>query len=135
MSGSDAGWLRWRSSGKPSGRPDSELYRGQRLATALEWLVDRPDRLTALETEFIAASEAAAGKADADRLGRSGGSACSCVALTATLLLAAVLGVVARSQRDDARVAATRPREPSSRPTSGPWAQLRWWSRGWIGHS
>ena len=44
-----------------AGRPGSDLYRGARLHAAADWRDDHPDDITALEAEFLAASEAAAG--------------------------------------------------------------------------
>ena len=38
------------------GRPDSELYRGVRLARALDWSADRATALTAVERQFLEAS-------------------------------------------------------------------------------
>lgn len=49
------------------GRPESELYRGARLAAAVEWRVSGAHRLTALEGEFLDASE----EAHASRLARA----------------------------------------------------------------
>ena len=42
-----------------AGRPDAELYRGARLASALDWVAERDDRLTELtrvERDFLTAS-------------------------------------------------------------------------------
>ena len=41
------------------GRPDSELYRGVRLARALDWQSRTESTLTATEREFLAASREA----------------------------------------------------------------------------
>ena len=43
-----------------SGRPDAELYRGARLASALDWAGGHAGDLNAVEEEFLAASRAAA---------------------------------------------------------------------------
>jgi len=45
------GWMR-------QGRDPGELYRGARLAQALEWAQDQPDELNAFEREFLEASRA-----------------------------------------------------------------------------
>jgi WD40 repeat protein/DNA-binding SARP family transcriptional activator len=42
------------------GRPDAELYRGQRLAQAVEWRERASPDLNAVERQFLAAAEAAA---------------------------------------------------------------------------
>jgi WD40 repeat protein/DNA-binding SARP family transcriptional activator len=47
------------------GRPDTELYRGQRLAQAVEWRERASPDLNPVERQFLAAAEAAA---DAERL-------------------------------------------------------------------
>jgi WD40 repeat protein len=47
------------------GRPDTELYRGQRLAQAVEWRERASPNLNLVERQFLAAAEAAA---DRDRL-------------------------------------------------------------------
>jgi hypothetical protein len=50
------------------GRPDSELYRGVRLARAMEWQAMTKPRLSSAETAFLdASSQAAATERDADR--------------------------------------------------------------------
>ena len=43
--------------GRRLGRPDSELYRGVRLAKALQWRQDAAPDLTATEADFLTASE------------------------------------------------------------------------------
>src|SRR5262249_48649982 len=43
-----------------SGRPDAELYRGARLASALDWASGHAGDLNPAETEFLDASRAAA---------------------------------------------------------------------------
>ena len=48
-------------------RDPSELYRGPRLAQALEWAVEHPADLNALETEFLDASQALVEREAAER--------------------------------------------------------------------
>jgi WD40 repeat protein len=54
------GWAR-------QGRDPAELYRGARLAQALEWAQDHPDELNAREREFLEASKALAEREVAER--------------------------------------------------------------------
>ncbi len=87
-------------------REASELYRGPRLAAALDWQRDHPDALTDLEHDFLRTSQEAA-EADALRRRRSirrlralaGG-------LAAALVLALVAGALFVNQRNRADVRA-----------------------------
>ena len=89
-----------------AGRDRAELYRGARLAAALDWSARHEPELNALERDFLAASRAeaesesaapAAGESPAARAaGRRRGAAA----------LAVVAGAVAVSQRGQARDAA-----------------------------
>jgi WD40 repeat protein/class 3 adenylate cyclase len=82
------------------GRDNGDLYRGTRLATALEWSAAHDRELNQLEREFLAAGRQASGRA-LRRL-RAG------AVLLAVLLVAAVVaGVLALVQRGQARQAAT----------------------------
>ena len=84
------------------GRHASELYRGPRLAAALDWQRDHPDDLTALEHDFLRKGREAA-EAEALRRRRSIRRLRSlAVGLTGGLLLAVVAGLVALDQRNDA---------------------------------
>lgn len=84
------------------GRDASELYRGPRLAAALEWQREHPEDLTETEHGFLRASRDES-EAEALRRRRSirrlRGLA---VGLTSVLLLAVVAGVIAVDQRNDA---------------------------------
>jgi WD40 repeat protein/DNA-binding SARP family transcriptional activator len=87
-------------------RDPSELYRGSRLASALEWVDAHEEELSELEREFIAAGRAAA-EVEAERQRRANRRLRALLAGVATLLaLAVVAGAVAVSQRGEAREAA-----------------------------
>jgi WD40 repeat protein/DNA-binding SARP family transcriptional activator len=101
------------------GRPASELYRGARLDTALEWQDATHPDLTDLERAFVAASvdhaeaESRARAERARRDARQNRRLRGLLAATAIFLVAAlVAGLVARGQRDSAeregRVATAR---------------------------
>jgi WD40 repeat protein len=82
----------WNAGGRDAG----ELYRGARLAGALDWSRDHQDELNAAEQEFLAASRAA-GERSQRRLR-------AVLAGVATLLvLSLIAGVVALDQRGSAR--------------------------------
>ncbi|HEU4489688.1 MAG TPA: BTAD domain-containing putative transcriptional regulator, partial [Jiangellales bacterium] len=87
-------------------RDQAELYRGPRLAAALDWQHHHPDDLTDLEHQFLNASREA-GEAEALRRRRSirrlRGLA---VGLAAVLALAVVAGVMFVNQRNRADVRA-----------------------------
>jgi WD40 repeat protein len=84
------------------GRQASELYRGPRLAAALEWQRDHPDDLTEVEHDFLRTGREAA-DAEALRRRRSIRRLRSlAVGLTGVLMLALVAGLVAVDQRNDA---------------------------------
>jgi WD40 repeat protein/DNA-binding SARP family transcriptional activator len=88
----------WQAAGRDAG----ELYRGPRLAAALDWQRDHRDDLTELEQDFLRTSREAV-EAEAVRRRRSirrlRGLA---VGLAGVLLLALVAGLVAIDQRNDA---------------------------------
>ena len=92
-----------------SGRPDSELYRGARLETALEWRDGSAPDLTAIEAGFLEASERAA-ESDRravevrarDQAAQNRRLRAALVGIAALLLLALVGGVVAWNQRERA---------------------------------
>jgi WD40 repeat protein/DNA-binding SARP family transcriptional activator len=101
------------------GRPASELYRGARLDTALEWQEATQPDLTDLERAFVAASvdhAQAESRAQAERARRDARQNRRLrwlLAATAIFLVAAlVAGLVARGQRDvaerEGRVATAR---------------------------
>ena len=89
-----------------SGRDASELYRGGRLAATLDWVGEHGDELNSVEREFIDASRAAADAAAARQRGTNRRLRVLLAGVAGLLVLAVVAGVVALSQRSDARDAA-----------------------------
>jgi DNA-binding SARP family transcriptional activator/WD40 repeat protein len=95
-----------------SGRPEGELYRGARLASALDWAAGHADDFNAVEREFLDASRSAADRelreqrerADREARGRRRLRAAFAAVLVLLLLAAAVSGV-AINQRSQARAA------------------------------
>jgi WD40 repeat protein/DNA-binding SARP family transcriptional activator len=109
-----------------SGRPDAELYRGARLASALDWAGGHAGDLNAFEEEFLAASRAAADRelreqrerADRETLARAQEARARArearagrrlrvvlASVMALLLFSVVVGAVAVQQRGQARAA------------------------------
>ena len=109
-----------------SGRPDAELYRGARLASALDWAGGHAGDLNAIEEEFLAASRAAADRElreqreRADREARAHAQEAQArvrearagrrlrvvlAGVMALLLFSAVAGALAVQQRGQARAA------------------------------
>jgi DNA-binding SARP family transcriptional activator/WD40 repeat protein len=87
-------------------REASELYRGPRLAAALDWQRDHPDALTDLEHNFLRGSKEAA-EAEALRRRRSiRRLRLLAVGLTGVLVLALVAGALFVNQRNRADVRA-----------------------------
>ena len=102
-----------------SGRPDAELYRGARLASALDWASGHAGDLNPAETEFLDASRAAADRelreqrerADREaqarvreaRARRRLRAVLACV--LALLILSVAIGALALQQRSRARAA------------------------------
>jgi WD40 repeat protein/DNA-binding SARP family transcriptional activator len=87
-------------------RDPGELYRGARLASALDWAGDHHGDLNELEREFLDASRAEA-EHDAEHQRRTNRRLRALLAgLAALLALALVAGVVALNQRGEARDAA-----------------------------
>ena len=74
--------------------------------SALEWLAEHPDDLTTLETEFLRASKEEADKEVADRRRSVRRLQALASTLAVALVLAAVLGGVAVSERNEARSSA-----------------------------
>jgi WD40 repeat protein/DNA-binding SARP family transcriptional activator len=90
-----------------SGRDPAELYRGARLASALEWAESHERELNELERAFLAESRAASER-DAERQRRTNRRLRALLAGVGVLLAAAVVaGVIALSERQGARSAAT----------------------------
>jgi WD40 repeat protein len=102
-----------------SGRPDAELYRGARLASALDWAAGHAEDLNPAETEFLETSRTAADRelrearerADREakarlreaRARRRLRAVLACV--FALLVFSAAIGAVALQQRGQARAA------------------------------
>ena len=92
----------WQAAGRDRG----ELYRGARLASALDWSAGHEGDLNELERDFLDESRAAAER-DAERQRRANRRLRTLLAgLAALLALAIVAGVVALNQRGEARDAA-----------------------------
>jgi WD40 repeat protein/tRNA A-37 threonylcarbamoyl transferase component Bud32 len=90
-----------------TGRDQGELYRGARLAAALDWSTDHAFELNALEREFVSESREAS-EAEAMRARRTNRRLRALLAGVAVLLLAAVAGgIFALVQRGEARDAET----------------------------
>ena len=92
----------WRG----SGHDPAELYRGARLASALDWAAEHDPELNELEREFLDESGAASER-EAQRQRRTNRRLRALLAGVGVLLTAAVIaGVIARSERQSARGAA-----------------------------
>ena len=115
-----------------AGRDQGELYRGARLAAALDWTADHALDLNEVEREFVAASRDASEKEN-KRVRRTNRRLRGLLVGVAVLLVAAVAGgILAVVQRGEARDAADTARDaetthrspsvsaprPSSRTTS-----------------
>jgi WD40 repeat protein len=93
----------WRD----SGRDPAELYRGARLASALDWAASHDPELNQLERSFLEESRAA-GERQAQRQRRTNRRLRALLAGVGVLLAAAVVaGLIALSERQGARSAAT----------------------------
>jgi WD40 repeat protein/DNA-binding SARP family transcriptional activator len=93
----------WRD----SGRDPAELYRGARLAAALDWASEHDPELNELEREFLEESRAVSER-QAERQRRTNRRLRTLLAGVGVLLAAAVVaGVIAISERQGARNAAT----------------------------
>jgi WD40 repeat protein len=89
-----------------SGRDPAELYRGARLASALEWAESHDPAPNELERAFLAESRAASER-EAERQRRTNRRLRTLLAGVGVLLAAAVVaGVIALSQRQEANSAA-----------------------------
>jgi WD40 repeat protein/DNA-binding SARP family transcriptional activator/energy-coupling factor transporter ATP-binding protein EcfA2 len=89
-----------------SGRDPAELYRGARLAAALDWAGSHEPQLNQLEREFLEAGREAS-EHEAERQRRANRRLRTLLAGVGVLLAAAVVaGVIAVSQRQEARSAA-----------------------------
>ena len=93
----------WRD----SERDPAELYRGARLASALDWAAEHDPELNELEREYLDESRAASER-EAERQLRTNRRLRTLLAGVGVLLAAAVVaGVIAISERQGARSAAT----------------------------
>ena len=93
----------WRD----SERDPAELYRGARLAAALDWAAEHDPELNELERAFLDESRAASER-EAERQRRTNRRLRTLLAGVGVLLAAAVVaGVIALSERQGARSAAT----------------------------
>ncbi len=90
-----------------SGRDPAELYRGARLASALDWAAGHDAELNELERDFLDASNEASER-EAERQRRTNRRLRTLLAGVGLLLAAAIVaGVIALSERQGARSAAT----------------------------
>ncbi len=101
------------------GRDAGELYRGARLAAALEFCAHRPDRMDRLESEFVAASQAAAEREAARQRVQNRRLRALLLGAGVLLVLAVVAGVVAvvgqQQASSDARLAVAEARSALGR--------------------
>jgi WD40 repeat protein/DNA-binding SARP family transcriptional activator len=86
----------WKAGGGDAG----ELYRGARLASALDWATDHDPELSATERAFLDASRTASGRAQRRLRMVLAGVAC-------LLVLAVIAALVALNERGNARARAT----------------------------
>ena len=94
-----------------AGRDQGELYRGARLAAALDWSADHAFELNELERAFVAESREASER-EAKRARRTNRRLRGLLAGVAVLLVAAVAGgIFAAIQRGEARDAAAEARD------------------------
>jgi DNA-binding SARP family transcriptional activator/WD40 repeat protein len=92
----------WQGSGDPA-----ELYRGARLASSLDWAASHDSELNDLERQFLDESRTASER-EAERQRRTNRRLRALLAGVGVLLVAAVVaGVIAISERQGAREAAT----------------------------
>src|SRR5262249_5021893 len=95
-----------------SGRPDAELYRGARLASALDWAAGQRGGLNPAETQSLEASRAAANRELREQQERADREAQArrrlrvvLACILALLVFSAAVGAVALQQRGQARAA------------------------------
>jgi WD40 repeat protein/DNA-binding SARP family transcriptional activator len=105
----------WHARGRDAG----DLYRGARLAAALEFCAQRPDQMDRLEGEFVAASRAAAEREAARQRVQNRRLRVLLLGAGVLLVLAVVAGVVAvvgqRQASSDARLAVAEARSALGR--------------------
>jgi WD40 repeat protein/DNA-binding SARP family transcriptional activator len=101
------------------GRDAGDLYRGARLAAALEFCAQRPDEMDRLEGEFVAASRAAAEREAARQRVQNRRLRALLLGAGVLLVLAVVAGVVAvvgqQQASSDARLAVAEARSALGR--------------------
>lgn len=101
------------------GRDSGELYRGARLAAALEFSAQRPDQMDRLEAEFVAASQLAAEREAARQRAQNRRLRVLLLGAGVLLVLAVVAGVVAvvgqQQASSDARLAVAEARSALGR--------------------
>jgi WD40 repeat protein/DNA-binding SARP family transcriptional activator len=101
------------------GRDTGDLYRGARLAAALEFCAQRPDQMDRLEGEFVAASQAAAEREAARQRVQNRRLRALLLGAGVLLVLAVVAGVVAvvgqQQASSDARLAVAEARSALGR--------------------
>ncbi len=98
-----------------TGRRDADVYRGPRLAAAMDWRAEHPEDVSSVEEEFLDASaraadaELEASRAQTAREARGRRNLRRvALGLAATVVLALAGGAVALSERGSAQTAATR---------------------------
>jgi DNA-binding SARP family transcriptional activator/energy-coupling factor transporter ATP-binding protein EcfA2 len=89
------------------GREPGDLYRGPRLAAALDWSADHSAELNAVEREFLDAARSESEREAAEQRRRNRRLRASLVGAVVLLALAVVAGVVALAQRHNADRQAT----------------------------
>jgi WD40 repeat protein/DNA-binding SARP family transcriptional activator len=89
------------------GREAADLYRGPRLAAALDWSADHPDELNALEGDFLDAARNENERELAEQRRRNRRLRVALAGAVALLAIALASGAVALVQRHDARRQAT----------------------------
>ncbi len=89
------------------GRDRAELYRGARLAAALDWAAEHPREAGAPEVDFLAAARAAAESELREQRRSNRRLKTSLIGAAVLLLLAVAAGVVALAKRSTARHEAT----------------------------
>ena len=88
-------------------RDQGELYRGARLATAIDWTTEHTLELNDLEREFLSASRRPANEMSTDSAARTVDCEASLVGVAIFLVLALIAGGLALVQRGRAEQSAT----------------------------
>ena len=106
-------------------REPAALYRGARLAAASEWAADHPDHLSALERDFLAASEATEHSELEAAKRRSRRLRALAASLAALTVIVAALAAWALGQRSTAQRKATEATSLALAATSSPLLSTR----------